>query len=85
MDVRAFRKLLCTQIFPLSSPFKLILLEATQREVMDSTEPTLFSMKVSSGVCLLREDGQNDQAMDRQGSRGGLVWRITQDTHIGRL
>lgn len=61
------------RFFSLSSPFKLILPEATQREVTVSAEPTVFSVRYPQGACLLGEDGQDgEQAMDRRGSRGDL-------------
>lgn len=49
---------------PLSSPFKLILSEVTQREVMISIELTVLSMRYLQGVCLLGEEGQEHQAME---------------------
>lgn len=62
------------RFFSLSSSSKLIFPESTQREVTVSVEPTVFLVRYPPGVCLLGEDGRDDeQAINRQGSWGGVA------------
>lgn len=57
------------RFFSLSSPFKLILPESTQREVTVSAEPTVFPVRYPQGFCLLGEDGRDDEQAGFLGRR----------------